>query len=143
MQPSITFCVPVTFVDFAISKFFSHLKNGKDLMVLFLYGNNSFKLFDFAEFIESRSEFFKHHERSTQFGMIPNIDRKMLLNFFDDVYYFFDVEKFPDPIAGSPQGVIGLLDSIIGGFSPILYTERISSVAVFLATLNHCLHPKE
>jgi len=68
------------------SNFFSHFKNGKDLMVLFLYGNNSFKLIDFAEFIESRSEFFKHHERPTQFGIIPDIDRKMLLNFFDDVY---------------------------------------------------------
>jgi len=68
------------------SNYFSHFKNGKDLMVLFLYGNNSFKLIDFAEFIESRSEFFKHHERPTQFGIIPDIDRKMLLNFFDDVY---------------------------------------------------------
>ena len=68
------------------SNFFSHFKNGKDLMVLFLYGNNSFKLFDFAEFIESKSELFKSNERPTQFGIIPNIDRKMLLNFFDDIY---------------------------------------------------------
>ena len=44
------------------SNFFSHFKNGKDLMVLFLYGNNSFKLIDFAEFIESRSELFKFNE---------------------------------------------------------------------------------
>ena len=46
----------------------------------------SFKLIDFAEFIESRAELFMPHERPTQFGIIPNIDRKMLLNFFDEAY---------------------------------------------------------
>ena len=55
-------------------------------MVLFLYGNNEFQLSDFAEFVETRPEFFKPHERPTQFGIIPNIDRNMLLKFIDDVY---------------------------------------------------------
>ena len=41
---------------------------------------------DFAEFVESRAEFFKPHERPTQFGIIPNIDRNMLLKFIEDVY---------------------------------------------------------
>jgi len=73
------------------SNFFAHFKNGKDLMVLFLYGNNEFQLSDFAEFVETRAEFFKPHERPTQFGIIPNIDRNMLLNFFDEAYP--DTEK--------------------------------------------------
>jgi len=60
-------------------------------MVLFLYGNNEFQLSDFAEFVETRSEFFKPQERPTQFGVIPNIDRNMLLNFFDETYP--DTEK--------------------------------------------------
>ena len=68
------------------SNFFAHFKNGKDLMVLFLYGNNEFQLSDFAEFVETRAEFFKPHERPTQFGIIPNIDRNMLLKFIEDVY---------------------------------------------------------
>ena len=55
-------------------------------MVLFLYGNNEFQLSDFAEFVETRAEFFMPHERPTQFGIIPNIDRNMLLKFFEDVY---------------------------------------------------------
>jgi len=73
------------------SNFFAHFKNGKDLMVLFLYGNNEFQLSDFAEFVETRAEFFKPHERPTQFGIIPNIDRNMLLKFIEDVYS--DTEK--------------------------------------------------
>jgi hypothetical protein len=68
------------------SNFFAHFKNGKDLMVLYLYGNNEFQLSNFAEFVETRAEFFKPHERPTQFGIIPNIDRNMLLNFFDEAY---------------------------------------------------------
>jgi len=68
------------------SNFFAHFKNGKDLMVLFLYGNNEFQLSDFAAFVETRAEFFKPHERPTQFGIIPNIDRNMLLKFIEDVY---------------------------------------------------------
>jgi len=74
------------------SNFFAHFKNGKDLMVLFLYGNNEFQLSDFAEFVETRGEFFKPHERPTQFGIIPNIDRHMLLKFIEDVYS--DSDKF-------------------------------------------------
>ena len=61
-------------------------------MVLFLYGNNEFQLSDFAEFVETRGEFFKPHERPTQFGIIPNIDRNMLLKFIEDVYS--DSDKF-------------------------------------------------
>jgi len=60
-------------------------------MFLSLYGNNEFQLSDFAEFVETRAEFFKPHERPTQFRIIPNIDRNMLLNFFDEVYP--DTEK--------------------------------------------------
>ena len=81
-------------------------------MVLFLYGNNSFKLIDFAEFIESRSEFFKHHERPTQFGIIPNIDRKMLLNFFDDVYSDKE-EIFKSINIKLVDYYLGLLDGLI------------------------------
>ena len=55
-------------------------------MILFLYGNNNFQLSDFAEFVETRAEFFRPHERPTQFGIIPNIDRNLLLKFFEDVY---------------------------------------------------------
>ena len=68
------------------SNFFAHFKNGKDLMVLFLYGNNNFQLNDFAEFIDSNAGLFRTQEIQTQFGIIPNIDRNLLLNFFEEVY---------------------------------------------------------
>jgi hypothetical protein len=68
------------------SNFFAHFKNGKDLMVLFLYGINDFQLNDLSEFVMAKSEFFKPHERPTQYGIIPNIGRNMLLKFFEDVY---------------------------------------------------------
>ena len=49
-------------------------------------------------------------------------------------YYFFSKEDelFPDPISGSPEGVIGLLLSILGEFSPILYTFNIVNFMQFL-----------
>ena len=58
-------------------------------------------------------------------------------------YYFFskEDEEFPEPITGSPEGVKGLLPFILGALYPILYIFNISSVAVFLATLNHLRHP--
>jgi len=68
------------------SNFFAHFKNGKDLMVLFLYGNKNFQLIDFAEFIDSKAELFRQQEIQTQFGIIPNIDRNLLLKFFEEVY---------------------------------------------------------
>ena len=81
-------------------------------MVLFLYGNNSFKLIDFAEFIESRSELFKFNERPTQFGIIPNIDRKMLLNFFDDIYSDKE-EIFKSINIKLVDYYLGLLDGLV------------------------------
>jgi len=68
------------------SNFFAHFKNGKDLMVLFLYSNNNFQLNDFAEFIHTRAGSFIPQEIKTQFGIIPNIDKDMLFNFFEEVY---------------------------------------------------------
>ena len=55
-------------------------------MDLFLYGNNNFRLIDFAEFIDSKAGLFRTQEIQTQFGIIPNIDRNLLLNFFEEVY---------------------------------------------------------
>ena len=55
-------------------------------MVLFLYGNNNFELNEFAEFIHTKSGLFKPQEIKKQFGIIPNIDRNLLLKFFEEVY---------------------------------------------------------
>ena len=55
-------------------------------MVLFLYGNNNFQLIDFAEFVDSKAGLFRQQEIQTQFGIIPNIDRNLLLKFFEEVY---------------------------------------------------------
>ena len=41
---------------------------------------------DFAEFIDSNAGLFRTQEIQTQFGIIPNIDRNLLLNFFEEVY---------------------------------------------------------
>ncbi len=68
------------------SNFFSHFKNGKDLMILFLYGNESFTLEQFADFIHKKKEFLKPHNRPTRFGIIPNINRELLIQFFDHAY---------------------------------------------------------
>jgi len=68
------------------SNFFAHFKNGKDLMVLFLYDNNNFQLDDFAEFVHKKAGLFRLQEKKKQFGIIPNIDRNLLLKFFDEVY---------------------------------------------------------
>ncbi|MBF0290312.1 MAG: radical SAM protein, partial [SAR324 cluster bacterium] len=76
------------------SNFFSHFQNGKDLMVLFLYGNNNFALTDFIDFIYAKAEMFKPHNRSTRFGIIPNIDRNILLKFFDHAYPVAEDEPF-------------------------------------------------
>ena len=94
------------------SNFFAHFKNGKDLMTLFLYRNNSFKLIDFAEFIESKSEFFRPHGKPTQFGIIPNFDRKMLLDFFENVYSDNE-ETFKFINIKLVEYYLGLLDGLI------------------------------
>ena len=55
-------------------------------MVLFLYGNKNFQLIDFAEFVDTKGALFKPQEIKTQFGIIPNIDRNLLLKFFEEIY---------------------------------------------------------
>ena len=37
-------------------------------------------------FIDSKAELFRQQEIQTQFGIIPNIDRNLLLKFFEEVY---------------------------------------------------------
>ena len=39
-----------------------------------------------TEFVQAKAELFKPHERPTQFGIIPNIDKNLLLKFFEVVY---------------------------------------------------------
>lgn len=68
------------------SNFFSHFRNGKDMMVLYLYGNNRFDLEGFAELIHDKSEFFKVNDRPTRFGIIPNITQEILIKFIDHAY---------------------------------------------------------
>ncbi len=73
------------------SNFFAHFKNGKDLMILFLYGNSEFKLNDFADFVDSKSNFFNPNGGQTGFGIIPKIDRKILMKFFDEAFSEEDI----------------------------------------------------
>jgi len=43
-------------------------------------------LIDFAEFVDTKAILFKPQEIHTQFGIISNIDRNLLLKFFEEVY---------------------------------------------------------
>ena len=63
------------------------------------------------EFVETRAEFFKPHERPTQFGIIPNIDRNMLLKFFEDVYS--DTVNFKSINIKLVDYYLALLDGLI------------------------------
>ena len=43
-------------------------------------------MIDFAEFVDTKAELFKPQEIQTQFGIIPDIDRNLLLKIFEEVY---------------------------------------------------------
>ncbi|OQX05463.1 MAG: hypothetical protein BWK80_52135, partial [Desulfobacteraceae bacterium IS3] len=95
------------------SNFFAHFNNGKDLMILFLYGNESFTLKDFADFVESKAEHFRPHDRPTRFGLIPNINRNLLLKFFDHAYSDNEDEVFKMINIKLTEYYMALLDGLI------------------------------
>lgn len=94
------------------SNFFSHFRNGKDMMVLFLYGNDCFSLEGFANFVEEKSEVFKPNDRPTRFGIIPNIGNDILINFFEHAYGKED-EKFKSINAQLVDYYLTLLDGVV------------------------------
>ena len=94
------------------SNFFSHFRNGKDLMVLFLYGNNCFNLEGFANFVHEKRDFFKPKDHPTRFGIIPNITKEMLLRFFEYAYPEED-KKFKSINTRLIHYYLALLDGLV------------------------------
>ena len=68
------------------SNFFSHLKNAKDMMTLFLYGNNDFDLNVYADFINKNRKLFKFKQQSNNKEIFPDVNKHELKLFFDYAY---------------------------------------------------------
>jgi len=75
------------------SNFFAHFKNGKDLMVLFLYGGHKFDIEGFAKFISTRGKIFDPKVSTAKFEIIPNVNRQNLEEFFEHAYKDHDEFK--------------------------------------------------
>lgn len=94
------------------SNYFSHFYNGKDMMVLFLFGNNCFTLEGFANFVHDKKEFFKPKNRPTRFGIIPNITEEILLKFFEHAYSKED-KKFKSINTRLINYYLALIDGLV------------------------------
>ena len=68
------------------SNFFSHFKNGKDLMSLFIYGENNFDLDTFSNFVLEKKNIMQPIDQISTCGLIPNIAVDDLESFFDYAY---------------------------------------------------------
>ncbi|MFC1491970.1 radical SAM protein [Nitrospinota bacterium] len=68
------------------SNFFAHFRNGRDLMASFIYEGGRFKLEDFAQFVNDNISLRQATERSSRYGIIPEVSREMLEEFFDHAY---------------------------------------------------------
>ena len=68
------------------SNFFSHFKNGKELMSLFIYNGNTFDLDSFSSFVSNNNSIMQPIDQISTCGLIPNISLEILDNFFDYAY---------------------------------------------------------
>ncbi|MGE3974931.1 MAG: radical SAM protein [Bdellovibrionales bacterium] len=93
------------------SNFFAHFRNGKDLMVLFLYGENKYDLEAYAKFIADRARVFDTKEHTSKFEIIPNIGRKELEAFFQ--YAYEGHEEFKQINLLLTDYYLNLLDGLI------------------------------
>jgi len=68
------------------SNFFSHFKNGKNLMSSFIYSGNELDLEYFARFVSDSSSLLQPIDQTSTGGLIPNITKENLEDFFDYAY---------------------------------------------------------
>ncbi|MBT6601504.1 MAG: hypothetical protein HOB32_07590 [Nitrospina sp.] len=68
------------------SNFFSHFKNGKNLMSSFIYSGNELDLEYFARFVSDSSSLMQPIDQTSTGGLIPNITKENLEDFFDYAY---------------------------------------------------------
>ncbi len=93
------------------SNFFAHFPNGKDLMVLFLYGGHEFDLKGYANFISSRARLFEIKQQPSKFEIIPSVGRKELEAFFEHAYA--EHEEFKQINLLMTDYYLNLLDGLI------------------------------
>ena len=68
------------------SNFFSHFKNGKDLMTSFIYSEEELDLENFSRFVSENNSLMRPTDQTSTGGLIPNITIEILENFIDYAY---------------------------------------------------------
>jgi len=68
------------------SNFFSHFKNGKDLMSAFIYSGEKLDLNCFSRFVANESSLMAPIDQTSTCGLIPNVSHEALDGFIDYVY---------------------------------------------------------
>jgi len=68
------------------SNFFSHFKNGKDLMTSFIYSEEELDLENFSRFVSENNFLMRPTDQTSTGGLIPNITIEILENFIDYAY---------------------------------------------------------
>ena len=95
------------------SNFFAHFKNGKDLMSLFIYGENEFDLESFSNFVLAQKNNLLPNDQISTCGLIPNISKKCLDNFFDYAYQDESDHKFKEINKKLSHYYLYLLDGLV------------------------------
>ena len=68
------------------SNYFSHFKNGKDLMSSFIYSEGELGLDYFSRFVSDKSSLMQPIDQTSTCGLIPNIQPVMLEEFIEYAY---------------------------------------------------------
>ena len=95
------------------SNFFAHFKNGKDLMSLFIYRENEFDLESFSNFVLAQKNNLLPNDQISTCGLIPNISKKCLDNFFDYAYQDESDHKFKEINKKLSHYYLYLLDGLV------------------------------
>ena len=95
------------------SNFFAHFKNGKDLMSLFIYGENEFDLESFSNFVLAQKNNLLPNDQISTCGLIPNISKKCLDNFFDYAYQGESDHEFKEVNKKLSHYYLYLLDGLV------------------------------
>jgi hypothetical protein len=95
------------------SNYFAHLKNGKELMSQFIYGNNQFDLASFSNFIFDNSNKMKPTDEFSTSGLIPDISINSLNDFFNYAYPNQDDAKFKKINKNLLNYYLYLLDGLV------------------------------
>ena len=68
------------------SNYFSHFKNGQDLMSSFIYSEGELDLDCFSRFVSDKSSLMQPIDQTSTCGLIPNIQPAMLEDFIEYAY---------------------------------------------------------